>query len=310
MGWYGYNPKSGNYDNVASASIPVYERSRPNYGRYGRYNRKGKGKGKTTTTVSIPRVEKVSTELKITMEKPIGDFIRKMMELKPRIEWGCVFTFIVDNENGIAHIDELYMLPVTTSAGDVHYINESTYGIYDSVSELSKFASTVYKTQNSVGKERKYAGIIHSHHNMSAYHSGTDTNNIRTWLNDFGAVMSIVVAKKIGSDIITRQTYIANTESHENNTWYEAKPEKTFIPPKQEEKENVYLQKYLEMEKMVLNYQDMFERYLEKFRKEKTFKYSKAQELFLQLIDEYEYSDNDDMKEIIIETASKLLIHK
>lgn len=133
-----------------------------------------------------PPLRTLDWDLVITEE--VSTFIKKLMFENKHIEWGAAFSWTKDSESKQVIIDKIYIMPVETSGGHVQFINESQYVIFADLSELGEFVSDVMLNED------RYAGMMHSHHSMSAYHSGTDHNNIDSYMNDFGHILSIVWA--------------------------------------------------------------------------------------------------------------------
>jgi len=133
-----------------------------------------------------------------------------LMLAKPSIEWGLYLVFEkklpnleeiwaemtkkntpkVKQPDYIIPIGDMVIVPQNVTSGNVDYL-EQEYP--EMMKEVNDYRFKKYKT----------TGRIHSHHNMSAYHSGTDWGEFNKYLEIGDVYLSLVVAtnKKIREDI-------------------------------------------------------------------------------------------------------------
>lgn len=150
---------------------------------------------KTTVSTQYNYRPKKTLKWELVIKEECGTFIKKMMALNKKSEWGVAFSWIMDKENKQIIIDRIYIMPVNQGGAHVSFVNESEYIIFQDISELGKFIT-------DLGEDR-FAGIMHSHHGMGSWHSSTDHGTIATYINDFNSVLSLVWAWKGGDSEIT-----------------------------------------------------------------------------------------------------------
>ena len=124
----------------------------------------------------------------LIIKEEVGTFIKKMMALNKSTEWGCAFSWLMNKKKKQIIIDRIYIMPVNQGGAHVTFVNESEFIIFQDVSELGQFVT-------DLGDDR-FAGMMHSHHNMGSWHSSTDHGTIATYINDFKSVLSLVWAWK------------------------------------------------------------------------------------------------------------------
>jgi hypothetical protein len=204
---------------------------------------------------------------KVTMSFDIARFIQRMM-FEYSIEWGVVFTYTMDKENKSMHIDRLYTFPVTASGGDVTYINESVYQVFAKHSDLPRYVADIQE-------KGRYAGIMHSHHTMGSWHSGTDLNCIDTFVQDFKNVLSLVWSKS--GDQLNVQSYMSvitqkdgkehrfNGDLSEGYEFPEGlTPENIMLP-------NEHYDNYKKVEKVVSEIKPEYDKVLKQFQSTKKY---------------------------------------
>ncbi len=142
--------------------------------------------GKVTyVTKFIDRPTNKLKDWSLIVTKEVSIFIKKMMVLNMHCEWGTAFTWTTDHDKKTITIDKVYIMPVDVGGAHVQFVNESEYLIFKELSELGDFVKDIdYKT--------RFAGIMHSHHTMGSWHSSTDHGTIKSYVNDFKSVLSLV----------------------------------------------------------------------------------------------------------------------
>jgi len=149
----------------------------------------------TYSTQHTYRPKKV-LKYKLIITEEMGTFIKKMMARNDNCEWGVAFSYTIDKELKHIILDKIYVMPVEQGGAHVKFVNESEFVIFKDLSELGEFVT-------DINQKGRFAGMMHSHHNMGSWHSSTDHGTIATYVNDFGSVLSLVWAWKGGKTPIT-----------------------------------------------------------------------------------------------------------
>ncbi len=221
----------------------------------------------------------------LKMTEDVSIFIQKMMLLYPKIEWGCAFSYVSDKEDKALTIDRIYLMPIKVGSSHVTFINESEYNIFADISELPQFVTDIMK-------EDRYAGMMHSHHNMGAWHSATDHGTIDTYVTDFKTILSIVWANKsnkLENDIIL--DYKGNRYTVNKFEFYNDQ-EVTLDTPSE------LTDRYKVMLDLVTKDYNSYDKLIKTFGKNQ--KFLKIRELFTEM-------NNDDTKQVDIQLIKDLI---
>lgn len=100
--------------------------------------------------------------------------------------------------------DEVYLMDIGTSGGtDFEMTPEETVKMYDRYEGLN------------TGQQR--IGLIHSHHNMKTFFSGTDNDELQENAEDYNAYLSLIVGTK--AHPVARVAFITEIEKQINSTY-------------------------------------------------------------------------------------------
>jgi len=245
-------------------------------------------KKETTTTYVTKYVVRPSKKLKfdLIISEEVSIFIKQMMVLNKNVEWGVAFTWTIDKKLKQITIDKIYIMPVATGGAHVTFINESEFRIFSNISELGEFVT-------DIDNETRFAGIMHSHHNMGSWHSSIDHGTIDTYINDFKSVLSIVWAwggttKDMTADVILqnkKDKYTISNVIFENDL--------NFDDPILTKLDSKWTSQYNDMMNIVEKDFDNYKKLIKKF--ESTGKYTKIEEVY-KIINKDDI--NEDMKVI------------
>ncbi len=242
-----------------------------------------------TTQYSQRPIKKLKWELVIRPE--IATFIKKMMNLNKTMEWGIAFTWTLEKEVKQLVIDRLYLMPVTTSGGHVSFINESEYLIFREMSQLGEFVT-------DIGKDR-FAGIMHSHHNMGSWHSSTDHGTIKTYIGDFESVLSIVWAWKGKDSPITADVILKSKDDGFTIEKFNLEQDLAIDSEELTNLDNPWVDKYNDMIVIVKRDLEKYKSLLNMFEKSKKF---------LKINDLYTAINNVDIKCDNIDIIKELVL--
>lgn len=263
----------GDWNGRGAANYPLQNYQKESY--------KGSNLPATTTRYTKRPNKVLKWELVITEE--VGVFIKQMMALNKNCEWGVAFTWIKNELTKQLIIDRVYIMPVDQGGAHVEFINESEYMIFADISELGEFVT-------DIDNKTRFAGIMHSHHNMGSWHSSIDHNTIETYINDFKQVLSIVWAwngddKPITADIILqneKDSYTLDKISFENEV--SSNDEKVM------EIDNHYSTRYISMIDTVASQLPKYKKLMKIF--EGTKKFNSIQKIHEILINEENNCEN------------------
>lgn len=174
-----------------------------NRGYYGGY---GYNKSKTVWTKKekLEDITKLCKKIWLRFSKEDTAKLYTMMLNKPSIEWGAYLLFNEklpslndvwiekdENEELIIDIAKMVNVPQKATSGHVDYREQ----------DYPELMQEVYQAR---ARGMKTTGRIHSHHNMSAWHSGTDWDEFDKYLPIGDHYLSIVVAtnKKFNSELV------------------------------------------------------------------------------------------------------------
>lgn len=154
--------------------------------------------------IALKEVES-SKKGKITISKELMSQISAIHYLYPGKEWSGVLVYSVDKGNPYDEEDfectaqGVYLLDLGSPAYTEYDLGED---IIDVNTAYPKIMTDDWKT-----------GHLHTHHDMNAYFSGTDTDELKDNVGNYDFYMSLIVNYKEGGSYVCKAAYMAEVES-------------------------------------------------------------------------------------------------